>query len=121
MAKNPGTMNGTTTYHDAVRTEVETLLGVFGGVDVAIGDEVDVAGFLNFGEPGPICSAGIALFTGTTMDGEGADTNAFQHLGNSGGDDTLVIPTEARLHGNWKMGSSLHSLNDRLKLTDVAE
>ncbi len=51
VSKYPRVLDGTASNHEAIATEPETGVGVFGGFDVAVSDERDVADLFDTWEP----------------------------------------------------------------------
>ena len=74
LLEDPGIADGAASDHGAVAAEIEHGFYIFGGDDVAVGDEGEIGcGFFDFGEPGPVGFAGVALAAGAAVYGECLD------------------------------------------------
>ena len=124
LFEDPRTAKGGAAHHDGIHAiAFEGRLGLLGRGDVAVADDgdVDARVALHLANQGPVGLAGVHLCAGAAVDGQRLDAAVLQLLGQLGDDELVLVPAQARLHGNGQLHGVHHLLGDLQQFGDVLQ
>ena len=122
LPENPGICRSGAANHDGIAAGFgDEGAGVFGGAYISVADDGDFDGGFDFGDVLPTGLAGVPLFAGAGMDGDGVETGVFGKFGEGDADDVVVVPAEAELDGERNCNGGAHRFEDFGDEGQVAE
>jgi len=95
--------------------------GVFGRQDVAVTDDRNFHGGFDRGDAGPVGFAGIALFAGARVEGDGLEAAILGHAGHFDHYEFFIIPARPELAGERDRDGFADSPQDRFDERQIAQ